>query len=201
MTKNIAITPNDTKYIPLTQQRFCCTPTCVQMIMLRHNIPLVPAELMGAKMGLIVPKDELQYFWNAKTGSKPKAGYGTQIGKKEFNLNSVLRDLKIPLEMTPILVDKFENFNHFMSYVSALDQSKKDILVCYDWGTLFNKDCHNGHVCVLDKIDLKKNEVRIIDPEYKAPKWRIVQLVKLFEAMKFHGNKNMAGFWEFEPIK
>lgn len=39
--------PEDSKYIPFTQQKWLCTPTCIQMVMLRHNIPLVPAELIG----------------------------------------------------------------------------------------------------------------------------------------------------------
>lgn len=48
------IVPLDTRYVPLTQQKWCCVPTCFQVVMLRHNIPLVPAEVIGYHMGLIV---------------------------------------------------------------------------------------------------------------------------------------------------
>lgn len=70
--------PKDSKYIPLTQQKWLCTPTCIQMVMLKNNITLVPAELIANLMGLIVPEDGLKYFWNSRTGPKPPAGWGTQ---------------------------------------------------------------------------------------------------------------------------
>lgn len=88
------ITPADTKYTPLTQQKWCCVPTCIQMVMLRHRIPLQPAELIGFQMGLVVPEKDKKYFWHpAKlgTGKKPPAGYGTQAGKKEFSPNAMFK--------------------------------------------------------------------------------------------------------------
>ncbi len=188
--------PPDTRYIPLTQQRWCCVPTCIQMVMLRHNLPLISAELIGYHMGLLVPQEELQYFWNGRTGEKPPAGYGTQIGKKEYAPNTVFKKLHIPLKMTWSLIDKFPDIQSFNKYLAEVENNDKDVFVCYDWGTLFDKDYHGGHVCVLDKVYMDKGEVRIIDPEYTAPKWRMVGIDKLFEAMKYHGKGKSGGFWE-----
>ncbi|HOI97666.1 MAG TPA: hypothetical protein PLA19_04145 [Candidatus Pacearchaeota archaeon] len=195
------IVPKDSRYTPLTQQRFCCVPTCIQMIMLRHNLPLLSAELLGYHMGLTVPKEELKLFWNARTGPKPKAGYGTQIGKKQYDLNTVFDNLNIPLRMSLSSIDEFVDFVQFKDYLINLGKGDKDVLVCYDWGTLFGADAHNGHVCVLDNVFDGKNEVRIIDPEYKAPKWRVVKIKNLYDAMVFHGKDKSAGFWEFEISK
>jgi hypothetical protein len=196
------IVPNDSRYIPLTQQRWLCVPTCIQMIMLRHNIPLIPAELMGHHMKLVVPKEDTFLFWdkNIKTGEKPKAGYGTQLTVGSgLSMNDVFNKLKIPLEMKRKLINQFENFGEFKKYFENFDPNK-DVLVCYDWGTLFDKVIKQGHVCVIDKIDLDKSEARIIDPSVKSPKWKNIKIEKLYKAMKVHGKDNGAGFWEFSVV-
>jgi hypothetical protein len=173
------------------------------MIMLRHNIPLIPAEFMGAKMGLVVPREDKFLFWdnNVKTGKKPKAGYGTQlsIGEGLF-LNDVLKKLNIPLKMTRKLIDKFESLEKFKTYLEKINFDKSDALVCFDSGELNGKTPGQGHVCVLDTINIDKNEVRIIDPSAIAPKWRVVKMEKLFQSMKVHGKDNGAGFWEFSVV-
>jgi hypothetical protein len=194
------IVPSDSRYIPLTQQRWCCVPTCIQMVMLRHQIPLMPAELMGYYMGLVVPPEELKFFWNGRTGEKPKSGYGTQK-KKEYDPNMVFKKFSIPLKMTWSLIDKFPDIKSLNTYLSKVESKNMDIFVCCDWGTLFDDNYHGGHVCVIDRVYLNKSEIRIIDPEYKAPKWRIIKIDKLFEAMKFHGKDNSAGFWELSVTK
>jgi hypothetical protein len=196
------IVPKDSKYVPLTQQRYCCVPTCIQMVMLRHNIALQPAELIGYHLGLVLPKKELKYFWNGRTGKRPPAGYGTQVGAK-YSPNAVFRKLKIPLKMSWMLIDKFKDIVDFRKYLEDIEKKDKDIIVCYNWGKLFNKlkQGNHGHVCVLDKVFIKQDEVRIIDPEYYSPKWKIVKIKKLYEAMVFHGKQKSGGFWELNLNK
>ncbi len=195
------IIPSDSRYVPFTQQKWCCVPTCIQMVMYRHRIPLMPAEVIGYHMGLVVPADHIKYFWNMRTGPRPPAGYGTQARKKQYSPNAVFRKLDIPLKMTWSLINKFKDIKSFKKYLSIRDSRDFDTFVCYDWGRLFDKlDFQGGHVCVLDKVYLDKNEVRMIDPEYDAPKWRIVDIDKLYEAMKFHGKDKSAGFWELTTV-
>lgn len=196
------IIPKDSRYIPLTQQKYCCVPTCIQMIMLKHKIQLVPAELIGYYMGLIVPKNMIKLFWNIKTGPKPISGYGTQAGKK-YNPNLVFKKLDIPLKMEWNLINKFKDIKEFNLYLSETETQNKDILVCYDYPTLFKpkEKEHWGHVCVLDKVFIETNEVRIIDPGANSPKWKTIKTIKLFEAMKFHGQEKSGGFWELNLIK
>jgi len=194
------VIPKDSRYVPLTQQKYCCVPACIQIVMLRHNIPLVPVELIGYYMGLIVPKNITKLFWNVKTGPKPIAGYGTQVGKK-YNPNTVFKKLNIPLKINWNLINNFNDVKDFILYLSKIESKNKDVLVCYDWGKLFDKKNNNGHICVLDKVYLSENKVRIIDPEYDAPKWRMIEIKKLFEAMKSHGPEKCGGFWEINLIK
>ena len=194
----IQIVPKDSHYIPLTQQKWCCVPTCIQMVMIRHKIPLQPAELIGYHMGLIVPKEAKKFFWSARTGPRPPAGYGTQGNQAQYGPNKVFKKLKISLKMTWTLINKFKTINQFRHYLSQATAGKKDILVCYDWPSLFDpkeKD-HWGHVCVLDKIYLKEDKIRIIDPDWEAPKWRKVTIPVLYKSMVIHGSKNSADFWE-----
>lgn len=194
------VVPTDSRYIPLTQQKWCCVPTCIQMVMLRRNIPLLPAEHIGYEMGLVVPEEAKKYFWNARTGDRPPAGYGTQISKPEYGPNEVFKRLNIPLRMTWSLIDQFPSIELFINYLSQVEKNDADILVCFDWPTLFNpaETSHWGHVCVLDKVDLTTKSVRIIDPEFAAPKWRVIEISKLYDSMVFHGSNKSGGFWELQ---
>lgn len=196
------ITPRDSRYVPLTQQRRCCVPTCIQMVMLKHGIPLIPVEKIGYEMGLIVPKEEAQLFWNPRTGKKPPAGYGTQANKPKYGPNSVFKRLDIPLKMKWSLINKFKEIKEFEEYLFTVVKKDIDILVCFDWPTLFDTENkgHWGHVCLLDKVDEDSKTVRIIDPEYMAPKWRIVKTEDLYSSMRVHGSYNSGGFWELTKI-
>jgi|GEM_PF-597253 len=196
------VVPLDSRYTPLTQQKYCCVPTCIQMIMLRRGIPLVPAELIGSELGLVVPEDARGYFWNARTDPRPSAGYGTQIGEPEYSPNAAFGRLNIPLEMSLALISKFRAIDDFREHLSRVEADDGDFLVCFDWPTLFdsiNKE-HWGHVCVLDRVFVQKDEVRIIDPDINAPKWRVINVEELYRAMLAHGEKNMGGFWEIRAL-
>jgi hypothetical protein len=52
--------PNDSRYVPFTQQPACCVPTCIQMVMYKNDIPLIPSEEIGYPLGLIVHGDDLR---------------------------------------------------------------------------------------------------------------------------------------------
>lgn len=195
-----SIVPKNTRYIPLTQQKRCCVPTCIQMIMLRHKIPLVPAEVIADNLGLIVPPEDIQYFMKPRTGKRPKAGWGTQIGKKKFNCNRALKKLGIPLRMSFVSVNEFKNPSELYKYLLKAQKSDKDILFCFDWGTLHGKGITGGHDCVFDVLERGK-KVRIIDPEYLAKKWQVVSIQRLFRAMKLHCGGKEGGLLIFEVLK
>lgn len=166
------------------------------MVMYRRGIPLVPAELLGYHLGLIVPEEDLPLFWKARSGEKPRAGWGTQISRAEFEPNGAFQRLGIPLTMKLRLIDEFEQAAEVRDYLEQAEQEDKDVLVCYDYGTLFGTGVRNGHINVFDR--LTGGRVRLVDPERTVPKWRVVEVDKLFEAMKAHGPGRSGGFWELK---
>lgn len=186
------------RYIPFTQQRYLCVPTCLQMIMYRHGIPLQSAEDIGYALGLTVPEDDLRLFseGKARTGERPSAGWGTQIYKPEFEINKVLRSLDIPLHVdVDTDVTSPQNLRGKLQKVQDADG---DALVCFDWGKLWDRDERAGHLSVFDRLD--GEDIWIVDPERNSPKHRKVSLQKLYEAIRFHGPKNSAGVWVITKI-
>ena len=198
------IVPKDSRYIPFSQQPYCCVPTSIQMVMYRHGIPLIPAEELGYYLGLTVPKEASKFFWHVRTGKRlkssfrPIAGYGTQIYERGYEPNKVFKKLGIPLTMELKPIEYFKKFSEFLEYLSILSHHDFDVLMCFHHGTLVNdKTKDNGHVVVLDKIYLKDNTIRFVDPT-RGPKWKIVTMKKMYNAMKAHANGKIAGFWELQ---
>jgi hypothetical protein len=125
--------------------------------MVRRGIQLQPAELIGHHLGLIVDTESAKYFWNVTTGERPSSGYGTRISLPEYSLVTMFKTLQIPLKSSISLIDLFASFESFEKYLLSAAGKDIDILVCYDWPTLFDPKLndHWGHVCVLDKVDVK----------------------------------------------
>ena len=200
MTKDIV--PKDSRYIPFTQQAQCCAPTCIQMIMYKNNIPLIPAEELGFHLGLVVPPSEARLFYNARTSeTKPPAGYGTRIYLGEFAPNTAFKKLEIPLTLTMHPIANFDTVEDVFGFLLKAEENDKDILFCFNHGALIDDPSRDGgHLVLFDRmID---SQIRIIDPSPTHPKWRNVTIQKMFEAMKKHGEKpTAAGLWELHNLK
>ena len=171
--------------------------------MLRHHLPLPPAELIGYHLGLIVPSDALNFFYHARTGPRPPAGYGTQIRKPQYHPKRAFKKLGIPFQISQSLIDQFPTLDQFRAHLTTISQTDTDILICYDWPTLFDPDQtdHWGHVCVLDRVYSDQDQVRFIDPASNGPKWVTVATPDLYQAMLVHGSNKSAGFWHLTLTK
>ena len=167
------------------------------MIMYKNNIPLVSQEVIGNALGLTVPKEDAFLFENPRTGKRPVAGWGTQIYNSEFSPNVAFDNLHIPLSMELHLIDEFNSVEQIGEFLARNEHANADILVCYDYGTLFSTDLHIGHVNVFDSYNQGSGVVRLVDPEQRVPKYRQVKIEKLFSALIAHGNEKSGGFWEF----
>ena len=193
------IVPKNTRYTPLTQQKSCCVPTCFQMLMLRNNIPLRPAEEIGYHLGLIVPPDRKYLFYNVRTAkTPPPAGYGTRIYDKEFEPNTAFRKLGIPFKMEVKKISTIKTCEALVELLTSVEESNKDALLCFNHGHLVDNPEYNwGHVCVFDRV-INGQEIRIIDPSPSQPKWRTVSAEKMCQSMIKHGVSNAAGVWLVE---
>jgi hypothetical protein len=190
------VVPLDSRYIPLTQQKSCCLPTCLQILMMKHKIPLMPAEELGYHLGLIVHPDNAYLFYNVRTSKKkPSAGYGTRIYEPRFEPNKIFQKLHLPMSLIIKPISKFNSSKEVKDHLRSAEADDKDILLCFNHGALIDNASKNwGHFCVFDR--LIGNKIRIIDPSPDQPKWRNVSINKMFNAMRKHGEKRSGGFWE-----
>ena len=192
-----AVAPYDSRYVPFTQQAYCCAPTCIQMVMYKNKIPLVPAEVIGYRLGLVVPPSDARLFYNARTSEEaPVAGYGTRIQLEEFSPNKAFHDLGIPLEMVVNDIAGFGSAGEVLEFLRKAEEGNRDVLLCFNHGALVDDPSRDwGHLVLFDRIVAGK--LRIIDPSPSHPKWRLVEPEKMFLALKKHGEKpTAAGLWE-----
>lgn len=197
MSKDIV--PKNSRYIPFTQQAKCCAPTCIQMVMYKNGIPLVPAEEIGYHLGLIVPPSEESLFYNVRVSDvKPPAGYGARVYMEEFEPNGAFKKLNIPLTLSVKKIAEFGSSEEVFAFMEKAEDENKDMLFCFNHGALIDdKDRDWGHLVLFDRII--DGQYRIIDPSPTRPKWRTVSPEKMFHAMKIHGEKpTAAGIWEIE---
>lgn len=194
------IIPQDTRYVPLTQQVSCCVPTSISMVMYKLGIPLIPMELLGYYLGLVVNKDNSSLFWQARTGARPKSGYGTQILKKKFAINSVFKKLHIPLKIKTYHIDKFKNKKDLVDFINSCVKQNEDLIVLLNSGVLNSTDKMSGHACVVDRIYPTKNIIRLIDPSSDQAKWREFKIDYFIKAVKAHPTKS-GRFMKLEKIR
>lgn len=191
-----AASPNDTRYIPFTQQAWCCVPVCIQMIMYRHGIPLVPAEEIGYHLGLTVPPDQAALFYNVRTSKTPPsgAGYGTLIQESDYGLNAAFMKLDIPLRFSIMFASEFASPIALIQELRRIGVKDEDALLCYNPGVIGGEYKPNtGHVVVFDRV--VDGKVRAVDPSTKHPKWHLIDPELLYEAITKHGNENSGGIW------
>lgn len=166
------------------------------MVMYKNSIPLVPAEEIGYHLGLIVHPERAKLFYNVRTSEeKPPAGYGTRIYDPEFEPNKAFKKLGVPFTLTVKPIDQFDSSKKLLDYLNQIEKENKDALLCFHHGALVDDSSRDwGHVVVFDRI--VEGKIRIVDPSPDHPKWRLVTVEKMFEAMRKHGVKRSAGVWE-----
>lgn len=180
------VTPKDTRYVPFTQQNSCCVPTSLSIVMYKLGIPLIPQELLGYHLGLILDKEKKHLFWNVRTGKRPGAGYGTQINKKQYEINSVFKKLKIPIRVTNYSINDFKTKKELISFIFDNIKKDKDLVVLLNSDVLNNTKNNNGHACVIDRIYPTKDTIRLIDPSAVQAKWRELKIDKFIKAIRLH---------------
>jgi len=189
------IAPTDSRYLPLVQEKCCCVPASISMVMYRHGIPLIPQEVLGWHLGLTTKKQFKNLFWKVRLS---KTHCGTQISKKKFEPNKVFKKLKIPLKFRHHKTKQM-NLAEFTAFMVKAVKQGRDILLCFDHPTLNGEKKPGwGHVCVLDRVYPNKGSVRMMDPQPGQPKWRAVKIKDLKKAIDVH--TDVAGFWELTKV-
>lgn len=127
--------PRDSRYIPFTQQPSHCVPTCIQMVMYRNNIPLLPAEEIGYHLGLVVRPDQSNLFSNVRTAidAPSSAGYGIQIHLPEYEPDVAFAHMGIPLHFS---VEPIKSFSSAEELRARLNAHEKTIMTYWSHSTL-----------------------------------------------------------------
>lgn len=179
------------RYLPITQQPYCCVPAAMQMVLLRRSLPLLTQEEIGNAFDLTVPVNQLHLLPHAATGELPPGGWGTQIPPGSRMVNEFLRRHHYPLrEQYHALADVPVDV---LGWIDRQLQDDVDILVCFDYQDLFSYEDPVGHVAVVDSID--EDMIVLIDPWWGAPKVRPVTAPRLARAIESLGPRRRAGFW------
>lgn len=171
-------------------------PTCIQTVMYKLGIPLLPAEEIGYHLGLVVKPEDGRLFYNARTSAvPPSAGYGTRIYKPEYELNTAFKNMGIPLHYEIKPIQHIASADELRSILAQAEADDANALLCFNHGALVDDPSRDwGHVVVFDRII--DGDIRIIDPSPTHPKWRVVKTEKMYAAMKKHGQKKTAsGVW------
>lgn len=201
-TTGFEASPADTRYVPFTQQEFCCTPTSMLMIMYRNGIPLIPAEELGYHFGLTVRPQDAKLFYNTRVSPTPPstAGYGTLVGEPGYEPDEVFAKLGIPLKFSQTPASEISGEADLLARLCAVETNDQDALLCFNPGVIdgeYKPD--SGHVTVFDRI--VDGKVRIIDPSPRDAKWQLIELPVMWEVIHRHGDHNGGGIWHFANTK
>ena len=182
------------KYVPLTQQKYCCVPTVLQMILLRREMLSLNAEEIGYELGLTVPDPDKELLPLARTGEKPPAGWGTQIGKPEFSIEHFFEKFNIPLKYSYVPLSEISDVK---SWILERFSEDDDLIACFNYSALYGGS-GEGHVSLVESVE--NDEIVLVDPERNVPKFRTVKLADLIHSMEEHGEDNKAGFWLIKSL-
>lgn len=193
--------PRDARYVPLQQMPYCCLPTCLLMVILRHGIKPVPVELLGWHLGLTVPPEDRRYFYNPRVSERPPPqGYGTQVGISSLDYNAALASLGVPLQIDIRRIDRLDGPEALGAALAKIQEADLDCLLCVHWGDTLDREFTHppisedaGHILVFDRL-LDDGRVRVIDPS-RGPKWRAFEMRTLHDSMCRHGAERAAGLW------
>lgn len=179
------------EYFPMVQEPYCCVPACVQMVLLRQELPLYSQEEIGLNLGLVVPEEYTKYFEEVETGPEPPSGYGTRINEEEYSLDSFFKKNDLPLRCDFYTCEDIEDIPHFIG--ENLLQGN-DILTCFKVKHLYDigEAGDSGHASLIQEID--DETLMLVDPHGLYQK---VRLERFIEAVKVHKKEGiqLGGFW------
>lgn len=183
------------KYTKVTQKPYCCVGACLEMILRRLNMDTYDQEEIASDLGLVVPPEYASSFPHAMIGTKPTAGYGTQIQNPKFSINNFFRKHNIDLKESYCFTTDFAIASKILQ-----DVNDKDIMIICHCGTLYdNPEADWGHAVLLDHYDKNGDWSQVVIQENSEKRnLETVGLHKLLQAIAVYGESNGAGFYIIE---
>ncbi len=146
---------------------------------------------IGWDLGLIVPPEIKSKFTQVRTGSRPRAGYGTQTSKQEFSIERYFNRNQLPLSITRVSPSSLIEMISIIEDAFAQDN---DIILCFNSQLLFG-DGDIEHVSLLEDFNKDRGQITVVDPAISAPKRRIVSIDSIYKAIQKHGVITLSGLW------
>ncbi|HVX58193.1 MAG TPA: hypothetical protein VG964_00470 [Candidatus Saccharimonadales bacterium] len=185
------------RYIPFVQQPYCCVPACIQTVLYKNNIPLKSQEEIGNALGLRVKLERAHLFENVSTEEPATGVWGTQVGNPDYDINEKFDDLGIPMKVEIKHIKEIGSPDELREMLQEIENEDGDALVCFRYGSLWDDGSSSGHVNVFDQI--VDGKIRLVDPAIEVPKFRMVEVDKLYKAMVEHEAAVSPGLWLFSP--
>jgi hypothetical protein len=189
----------NSRYIPITQQPYCCVAACIQMVLYRKNIPLVPQELIVYHLGLAVPEKDEHLFEKTHVREKGRKGWGVQLSWEKYSLDACFQALSIPLRARFYMSSDIPSIADLQETLTALAAEGCDVFLCFAYEELWGVAGEASHVCVFDKII--GDTVWMIDPEQEVLKFRKTTVSKLYAALRKNGTDAFHGLFLLEDVK
>jgi hypothetical protein len=145
----------------------------------------------------VVSPEHSKLFSNVRTAAKApsSAGYGIQSHLPQYEPNTAFAHMNIPLHFAIEPIAEISSANELLERLRMHEENDIDVLVAFNLGALIDDQSLDKahHACVFDRI--VDGRIRLVDPSFYAPKWRIFDAEQLFNAMKKHVSPEYGGIW------
>ena len=161
---NISLNP---KYIPLVQKPFCCSVTCLQMILYRRGLGLFDQEELAKFFKINVCKNDLKCF-NAKLEvfNPTNIGISIKTTDSEKIINQFFKEKNINLNAKAFKYSKISNLKEFL--IENL-KNNNDLWLEYKTHKIHGNKFIHDNVIESVKTISGKTKITLVDPywEYK----------------------------------
>jgi hypothetical protein len=196
--KSIKINP---PYKPLVQEKYLCTPCCIQWVLFRHGSWVEQQEIARA-LKTVIPKKYKRLFPKDFPTTKNKKLYGTpSYGKEGMKyFENIFKKYKIPMTVKYISIKEVKEPEKFIS--ENLKKGNDIVLGYYQRAIKKFKvwnDSAPGHAVLVSEIKFgKKTRIVLGDPSSDHPRFWEVDLKELIAAMQDRRDPYKRGFWVFK---
>ena len=151
-------------YPPEKAEPLMCVPACLNMIFRRRGLEPIPQKLIAVELGLVVPL-RLQNSFPLACISEDSRDWGVHPQDERTSLKGFFDRQRIPLEEKFYLSSQIPTSFGYAEFLSLALESGNDVIVGYDYATVFRSGGNVGHVSLICDVDSAKDVAWILDPE------------------------------------
>lgn len=168
---------------------FMCVPACLNMILKRRNLTTYPQAEIAYHLDLVVSPELIAKYPRARVSADEK-DWGVHPQSDRTTIEEFLRKQGIPLVFKYISAKEVptDSVTDFLSDNLCQDN---DIMVGYDYATVFEEGKNVGHVSLIRSVNTSLETVELLDPEHADT--IMVRLKDLIRGVLHQRD----GFWVF----